>query len=79
MNRAAKYLRFLEIANPGKLTRIWQVRSLRDGDLIGEIRWYGGWRRYVCCHMPNTFSEADGLRFIADFCEEQTRKHLSRA
>ncbi len=58
-------------------TRIWRV--LADAHIempcsIGEIRWYGAWRRYAFFPGRDTLFEQDCLRKIADFCEKQSRK-----
>lgn len=44
-------------------------------EVIGEIKWYGCWRKY--CFFPeyDTVYEQDCLRDIAAFCEEKTAEH----
>ena len=54
-------------------TQIWSVISHHDYDL-GEIRWYGRWRKYAFYPHWDTIYEQDCLRKIADFCEDQTKK-----
>lgn len=50
-------------------TSYWTVRSVRHGDLLGDIKWYGPWRQYVfepfnaifnkqCLNDISTFIEA---------------------
>ncbi len=46
------FLKFTEVANPGKLTKRWTIKST-DDDLLGWIQFYAPWRKY-------TWSMADG-------------------
>lgn len=41
-----EYLRVVLMSDTGK-TKRWGVRSVRHGDVLGEVRWYGPWRQYV--------------------------------
>ena len=50
-------------------TSLWHVYSKRSGYLLGEIRWYGGWRQYVFCPCPSTIFNRTCLRDLAAFCE----------
>ncbi len=77
MNRAEKYIRFVEVANPGKTTKRWEVQSLRTSEMVGRIGWYGGWRKFVFSPADYTYFDSDGLRLIADFCDARTREHMS--
>lgn len=76
-NRTAQYVEIVPVSNPGKLTRRWEVRNIKGpkDDIPGEIRWYGGWRKYVY-HSNWTYYDWDCLRMIADFCEAATKDHL---
>ncbi len=76
-NRVEKYISFEERPTPeGKKTRIWWVIG-RDKKPFGEVRWYGGWRKYVFLTTADSFFDKDCLRMIADFCEEKTKAHMS--
>lgn len=76
MNRAEKYIEFEEAPDRGTLTKLWIVKA--RGVEVGTIRWYGGWRKYVVEYKAGTFSDPDGLRLAADFCEARTREHMQR-
>lgn len=54
-----------------RLTRIWDVNT-REGNPLGDVRWFAAWRRYVFVPMGGTLYEEDCLRTIAEFCERQT-------
>lgn len=64
-------------ATPSGKTKIWNVLS-DDGVALGVIRWFGRWRQYAFYPASNTVYERQCLRDLADFCEQQTRKHASR-
>jgi hypothetical protein len=72
----AKWIRFEHVgqSESGK-TSIWRVVSTSAiGVLLGEVRWYGPWRKYSFFpnqHLALVF-EKDCLRDIADFTEAET-------
>jgi len=76
---APKWIRFEDLgtSDSGK-TRRFAVIARHDDTLLGEIRWFGGWRKYVFAPYPNTEYEEDCLRDIAAFCERTTREHRAR-
>lgn len=67
-----KYIEFKNkrYSKTGK-TYIWDVLSM-ENDKLGEIRWFGRWRKYAFNPAPLTTFEQDCLRKIADFCERQS-------
>jgi len=56
------------------LTKIWWVTNVGHAEL-GKISWYAPWRRYVYNCYVRIVLDAVCLREIADFCEDQTRRH----
>jgi hypothetical protein len=57
-------------------TDTWDVWSLDEASHLGQVRWYGPWRKY--CFFPGaatTVFEQDCLRHIAEFIESETTKH----
>jgi hypothetical protein len=60
---------------PPRKTLQWEVRPVADaGNPLGEVRWYGRWRKYCFFAEPSTIYEQDCLRDIAQFCEEKTKE-----
>lgn len=53
-------------------TLIWSVYSMSDGREIGQVRWFGRWRKYAFFPGDATVFEEDCLRDIAQFIEEAT-------
>ena len=61
-----------------RVTRIWAVRNLRGVDL-GQVRWYGAWRKYCFVPAAECMFDHTCLRAIADFCDKQTVDHKQEA
>ena len=76
----SKWLEFSEpvLSKSGK-TQIWALYSAKDDDgtdlWIGEIKWFGRWRKYALFPDRDTVFEQDCLRDIAQFCEDKTKEH----
>lgn len=71
--RPTKYLRFVQIANPGRKTGVWQVVSQSSGDVLGIIKWYGAWRQYCFFPADATLYNTDCLAAITDRVETCNR------
>lgn len=70
-NRVEKYITFQELPSLAK-TRRWYVLG-KDKKPFAIIKWYGGWRKYVCIVEQDTFFDSDGMRLISDFLREKNR------
>ncbi len=53
------------------LTNIWEIRSVHTEVLLGQISWYSAWRRYAFFPDSGTVYDADCLREIAKFIQDQ--------
>ena len=73
-----KYIEFqyAHDSESGK-TRIWDVVPKDEHLAIGQVRWFGRWRKYAFFPWEDTVYEQTCLRDIADFCEGQTKAHRS--
>jgi hypothetical protein len=56
-------------------TKVWEVRAKQGGAVLGRVRWYAGWRKYVFAPEYGSEYEQDCLRDIAAFVEQATREH----
>jgi hypothetical protein len=67
------YIRFVEASgiDPGKKTLAWDVVGT-DGAFLGEIKWFGRWRKYSFFPAENCIFEWICLREIAQFSEDRT-------
>jgi hypothetical protein len=64
-----RYLRFeLQPAALGQKTDVWKVVSVRHGNLLGVIKWYGAWRQYVFWPSIETLFNPDCLEEISQVC-----------
>jgi hypothetical protein len=77
------YVRMEPHDRKGKKTKLWEVMTKDDvkdpggGHFLGEVKWFGRWRGYAFFPMPDTIYEHKCLREIADFVQDQTRKHMA--
>ena len=71
------YVQFVE-GTPKPKTNVYEVVTLGDRTVIGEIMWYGPWRKYCFFPGDHTVFEQKCLREIADFCERETAEHKKR-
>lgn len=61
----------------GKKTSVWSVHEgvAYRGVAIGQVKWFGRWKRYSFFPEGGTVFEQTCLREIAYFCETATLKH----
>lgn len=76
MKKEKEWIKFDFVGTtPSGKTKIWDV-VLKDQSVIGgQIRWWGAWRKYAFFPKSQTYYEADCLRTIARFCEDETNTH----
>lgn len=68
------YIKFIE-APPKPKTKVWWVVTKDDTTHLGWIAWFSRWRKYGFYPKENTVYEQVCLRDIANFCEQETKKH----
>lgn len=69
------YIKFVEGSSKPK-TKTWIVMSNYEESLeLGEISWFARWRKYTFRPKNDTVFEEKCLRDIAQFCQDQTKKH----
>lgn len=71
--RVEKYISFQELPPLAK-TRRWYVLG-RDKKPFAIIKWYGGWRKYICIFEQDTFCDHDCLQLISNFLKEKNQQH----
>lgn len=69
---------FVKFSDTGK-TFVWQVISKQNASKLGEIRWFGRWRKYAFYASAQCVFEETCLRSIATFIEERTKAQRSKA
>ena len=65
------WIRMVEIKDTGK-TKVWNVMEKGNDGRLGQIKWFGRWRKYAFFPVAPTVFEATCLMEIAGFCKEQT-------
>jgi len=75
-NRVEKYITFQEIPPLAK-TRRWYVLD-RAKKPFALIKWYGGWRKYVCCFQGDSYCDSDCLQLIQEFLEKVNKHHRAQ-
>lgn len=78
--KLAKWIKFIPNGtSPSGKTGRWSVQTVDGQHTLGEIAWYGPWRKY--CFFPSvgamaqTVFEWDCLRDIADQLQQLTKVH----
>jgi hypothetical protein len=56
-------------------TCLWNVKARGNHIPLGQVRWYGAWRKYVFYPAINTLFDYACLQDIAEFCRINTRSH----
>lgn len=62
-------------------TMIWVVRSKYEGPdcSLGEIRWFGRWRKYAFAPGTGCLFEEVCMRDISEFIVDRTKEHMAHA
>lgn len=76
-NYNTEFLSFYKIGDKPK-TEVWAIDQRQGGARIGEVKWYGPWRRYVIHHEPGTHSDKKCLDEIALFLGKLMIEHKSK-
>lgn len=73
---AKSFVRFAEVEAPKNFkTKIWDVTTLDRSGLVGQVRWFTQWRKYVFHASANTIFDFDCMTEIAEFTKKQTEDH----
>ena len=70
----SEWIEFVEAERLPK-TVVWYVQTKDSRDVLGQVRWFGRWRKYAFYPYPETIYEQDCLRQIAAFVETETKLH----
>ena len=62
------YIEIIPFEKKGK-TMVYLVRSLKNDDVLGQIKWYNGWRRYVFMPIDDVIFDSLCLGKIKDFID----------
>jgi hypothetical protein len=72
---SGSYIRFIRHPElETGVTQRWEVSS-SGGDNLGQVKWFGNWRKYCFSPFADTVYEEVCLREIAFFGEQLTKLH----
>lgn len=66
----SKWIDFIEQPQKGKTQIFNIVPKEQPGSVIGQIKWYGAWRKYCFYPSPNCIFETDCLGDIISFIKK---------
>lgn len=67
------YLHFRELSVTKNIkTRLWEIQNNDTGAVLGTIRFYKAWRKYVFMPLAGTVYDGSCLEEITRFVETQT-------
>ena len=64
--------------SPSGKTSTWEVIAVRNGALLGVVRWFGRWRQYAFFPEPGTIYSAGCMADVEAFISEQMADRRSR-
>lgn len=69
-----KWVVFEETLSDTGKTKIWRLFNVENEHFLGEIRWYGGFRKYVFYPSNDSLYAPSCLREITEFIETEMLK-----
>jgi len=69
----SKWIYFV-LVKEGLKTNAWIVTARESQEKLGEIKWFGRWRKYAFFPYEGTVYEPTCLKDIAEFIEDQMRR-----
>jgi hypothetical protein len=63
---------------PGQKTQRFLVKTKDGGEVLGEVKWFGRWRKYCFFPAPGTIFEEDCLEDISRFIQTTTFEYRAR-
>lgn len=63
-----KFLTFIKCLNPDGLIS-WSVENEKSKEILGEIRFYRKWKKWVFSPLPNSFYSKGRITEIKEFMD----------
>ena len=73
-----EYIRFLEYEIPERKTKYWAVRNKKHGTRLGDIEWYGAWRKYCFFTVDGIVFDQKCMLEIVKFMHRQNLRHRAK-
>ncbi len=72
-----KYIKFSVIEEKPKTT-VYRIQSIKDGDFLGKIFWYGRWRQYIFEPENRTAWTDTCLEEVLQFLKQKKKEMRNR-
>jgi len=69
-----EYLGFTRVPYPERKTGVWNVYNQHSGVVLGQVRWFGRWRRYAFFPNPDTVWDERCLLAVTKFLQAQMER-----
>lgn len=69
------FLKFVEFEDTGK-TKKFEIKTIAADNILGQIKWYGAWRKYCFYPLGGTIFDVNCMNEIISFINKlmQDRK-----
>lgn len=71
---SSQYISYYMYEKKGYKTYFIQVSNKQFGDILGEIKWYSRWRRYVFYPLNDTLFDSECLKDIISYIDNLMRE-----
>jgi hypothetical protein len=73
------YVQFdMTALSPSGKTKLWNVSSLMNGEVIGVVKWYAAWRKYAYFPVGESVYDVTCLADISKFLKQETDAHYGK-
>lgn len=69
MKTEYKWIHFVFYSSTGK-TEVYNCHNTETGALLGQVKWYGAFRKYSFFPLPDIIFESQCLKDIASFLDQ---------
>lgn len=71
-----KHMTFVKVKDTGK-TGVWEIRNTKSSAVLGYIRWWSPWRKYVFTAEAGCVFDAGCLGDIREFLTKAKMDHAN--
>lgn len=71
MKTKFKYIHFVKVECLTRTTGVWLCLNTKSDVVLGQVKWYSGWRRYCFYPAPETVYSSGCLVDITNFIDAQ--------
>lgn len=71
------FLRFEEILQTVRKTKVWQITSVHNGSHLGTVGWYTAWRKYCAIFSSGVVFDEGCLQELSIFLHQVNAEHAN--